>query len=416
MTDKAVFIAARVANEETSGWLPDHAAVSENGRIAGVVPSSRLPSDIATTHTVYDLGDVSLLPGLIDAHFHMDFSGHGDAQHAGMTDRNERRIMRAVDNLRRNLLTGLTTLRDLGARNEVTFPVKDALEDGVIPGPRLLVSGAPITITSGHCWFFGVEADTIDEVIRAARRQVRLGAQVIKVMASGGRMTPTSNPRRTQYEAATLRAVVVEAERAGMQVAAHTLAADGVRNCVTAGVHHVAHAKWYHRDPSGGLDYDPEIVDRMASQGQWADPTIGSALLRADAEKEDPSHEPPAVHWGVGADVPIEDHLDKYRRMHEAGVRFTAGLDGGDLTKTAASAWAYREMLGWDTWAAIRSATADNAEALRVDDQVGRIKPGLVADLAAFKGDPAANIRDMDTAVAVVQAGRPVKLNGKSLV
>jgi imidazolonepropionase-like amidohydrolase len=365
---------------------------------------------------VHDLGDVSLLPGLIDAHFHMDFSGKGDAQAAAMNDSLETRIMRATDNLRRNLLVGLTTLRDLGARNEVTFPITQALAAGVIPGPRLIVAGAPITISSGHCWFFSNEADTLEEVVKAVRKQVRLGSRVIKVMASGGRMTPTSNPRRTQYEAETLRAVVNEAERAGLEVAAHTLAADGVRNCVQAGVHHIVHGKWYHRDPSAGLDYDHDAARRMAAQGQWLDPTIGSALLRSDAEKKDPALAPALVHWGVGVDVPLEEHLDKYRRMHDAGVRFTAGLDGGDLTRSTASSWAYREMLGWDAWQAIRSATADNAEALGLNRRAGFIRPGMDADLAAFKGDPAANIRDLGVATTVVQMGRVVKLNGESLV
>ena len=411
-----VFRADRVANEDCSGWLADHAVLVEDGHIAGVSPWSRLPSDIAATHEVHDLGEVSLLPGLIDVHCHMDFSGSDDFVRLAMTDSNDVRIMRAVDNLRKNLMAGLTTLRDLGARNEVTFPVKRALDGGDIPGPRLIVSGAPITITSGHCWYIGVEANTKEEVIAAARRQVQLGAQLIKVMATGGRMTPTSNPRRVQYDTATIRAAVVEAERAGLPIAAHVLCADGVRACVEAGVHHVIHAKWYHREPTGGLDYDPETVEQMAAKGLWVDPTIGSARLRADAESGGPSAAPAPINTAVGADVPMEEHLDTYRRMHDAGVGFTSGLDGGDLTKSAACVWAYREMLGWDCWQAIRAATVDNAQALGLADSIGRIRPGLVADLAAFAGDPAANIRDLNTAVTVVQAGRVVKLAGESLI
>ncbi len=415
MSDKAVFSAVRVANEESGAWLPDHSVITENRLITGVTPTSELPSDTGTTHAVHDLGDVSLLPGLIDAHFHMEFGSHGGAG-SWMTDTFEVRIMQATDNLRRNLMAGLTTLRDLGARNETTFPIKDALESGAIPGPRLIVAGSPITITAGHMWPFATEADSVEDVVRAVRRQIRLGARVIKMAASGGRGTPTANPRRAQYDVETLRAAVVEADRAGVPIVAHTLAADGIRNCVEAGINHVIHAKWYHREPSGGLDYDQETVDRMAEQGQWADPTIGRALLQLDAERADPETKPVAMHWAVGVDVPLEEHLDKYRRMHDAGVRFTAGLDGGDLTQATACSWAYHELLGWDTWAAIRSATQDNAEALGIDDQVGRIKPGLVADLAAFEGDPAANIRDLGAPTSVVQAGRPVKLHGESLI
>ena len=412
MSKKAVFSASRVANEESTAWLPDHSVIAKDGLITAVTPTSQLPYDIDATHAVHDLGDVSLLPGLIDVHFHMEFSSHD----ALTPDSHETRIMRATDNLRRNLMVGLTTLRDLGSRNETTFPIKQALEYGVIPGPRLIVAGSPITITAGHMWSFGTEADSKDDVVRAVRRQVRLGARVIKIAASGGRGTPTANPRRAQYDAETLRAAVVEADRAGVPIVAHTLSADGVRNCVKAGINHVIHAKWYHRDPSGGLDYDQAAVDQMANQGQWADPTIGQALLRLDAEKENPETNPAPIHWAVGVDVPLEEHLDKYRRMHESGVRFTAGLDAGDLTQSTACSWAYSELLGWDNWAAIRSATRDNAEALGIGDQIGLIRPGLVADLAAFKGDPAANIRDLAVATGVVQAGKPVKLNGESLI
>lgn len=414
--DKAVFSARRVANEDSTGWLLDHSVVVEDGLISGVISTSELPSEIGTTNSLYDLGDVSLLPGLIDAHFHMEFGSHADSWRSLMTDPLEVRIMRATHHLRLNLMVGLTTLRDLGARNEVTFPIKRALESGVIPGPRIIVAGTPITITAGHGWFIGREADSKDDVVSAVRDQVRLGAQVIKMMASGGRTTPTANPRRAQYDIETLRAAVVEAHRSNVPIVAHTLAADGIRACVEAGIDHVIHAKWYHRAASGGLDYDQTVVDQMADQGQWADPTIGMALLKLDADKKRSNIEPAPMHWAVGVDVPLEDHLANYRRMHESGVRFTAGLDGGDLTRSTACSWAYQELLGWDNWAAIRAATQDNAEALGISNQVGLIRAGLVADMAAFQGDPGANIRDLSVAASVVQAGKPVKLNDKPLI
>lgn len=416
MSDKAVFSAKRVANESTAAWLPDHSVVVVDGLITDVVPTSQLPSDTATTHAIHDLGDVSMLPGLIDVHFHMEFPNGQTKPHESMPDTHEARIMRATDNLRLNLMTGLTTLRDLGSRNETTFPIKQAVDLGAIPGPRLIVAGSPVTITAGHMWSFGSQADSVDDVIRAVRKQVRLGAKVIKMAATGGRGTPTANPRKAQYNVEAITAAVTEAHRSGVPIVAHALGADGVRNSVKAGVDHVIHAKWYHRDPSGGLDYDEAIVEQMAAQGQWADPTIGSARLKLDAELANPQTKPAPIHWAVGADVELEEHLDKYRRMHDAGVRFTAGLDGGDLRKSTACSWAYSELLGWDNWSAIRAATQDNAEAIGLRKEVGALRPGLVADLAAFKGDPASNIRDLSMATSVVQAGNVVKLNGESLL
>lgn len=416
MSGNAVFSAARVANEDLSAWLPDHSVIVENGLITGVTPTSQLPSEIGSSHTVHDLGDVSLLPGLMDAHFHMEFGAHDGGALAWTTEYSEARVMQATDNLRRNLMVGLTTSRDLGTRNETTFAILDALKNGLIPGPRVIPSGSPVTISGGHMWPFGSEADSTDQVVTAVRRQVRLGAKVIKVAASGGRSTPTANPRKAQYSAETLEAAVTEAHRSGVPIVAHTLAADGVRNCVEAGVDHLIHGKWYQRDPGGGLDYDQKLVDKMAEQGQWVDPTIGSALLNLDAQKDNPSTTVSKIHWAVGADVPLEQHLENYTRMHDSGVRFTAGLDSGDLTNSTACSWAYVELLGWDNWSAIRSATSDNAEAFGIDDEVGRIRPGLVADLAAFKGDPAVNIRELWGATSVVQAGTPVKLHGETLI
>jgi imidazolonepropionase-like amidohydrolase len=418
--DRRVFIASRVANEAVDGWLVDHAVVVEGDRIASVVPKSSLPTDIKNTATVFDLGDVSLLPGLIDAHCHMHCSATIDAQERAMTEDVPRLTMRAVTAMRKALLAGTTTIRDLGTRNEVAFPVRDAVQSGVIPGPRMLLAGTPITITAGHCWFFGTEADSTEDVITAVRTQVRLGANVIKMMATGGMFTPTANPRRPQYPVETLAAAVSEAERMGVQIVAHTLSANGVQNCVEAGIHNLIHARWYDMDPDAELDYRPDVVKRMADQGQWVDPTIGHQLLGEEAKTQHGLAGAP-IHWAVSAkEIPNSAHLELLNRMDEAGVRFTAGLDMGmvhayhDLS--AANAWAFVEWLGWSPWRAIYTATAGTAEGVRVGDIVGRIKPGMIADLAAFDGDPAQNIRHLNIASSVIQNGVPVKLDNRNLV
>ena len=393
-----VFLASRIANESMSGWLTGHAVVTDGEKIDSVVPASSLPSDISSTATVYDLGDVSLMPGLVDAHCHMHCSAEIEARKHAMTENDQTLTMRAVKAMRKAVLAGTTTLRDIGSRNEVAFPVKDAVDSGVIPGPRMIVAGTPITITAGHCWFFGTEADTTEQVVTAVRAQVRQGARVIKMMATGGMFTPTANPRKPQYSEETLRAAVIEAERMDVQIVAHTLAADGVENCVNAGIHNLIHARWHDQDFSKGLDYRPDVVKKMADQGQWVDPTIGHQLLGRERMAEGlPGAQ---THWAVSAaKVPDEEHLEKLNLMRDAGVRFTSGLDMGMIhaphDMTAANAWAFVEELGWSNWDALRTATADTAEAIRVGDIVGRIKPGMIADLAAFSGDPAKNIRDL---------------------
>lgn len=419
MADRSVFRARRVADAGLAAWLPDHAVLTEAARITAVVPARELPRDIADTHRGYDLGDVSLLPGLVDVHAHMHCSATPDA-YAQLTGESlSRLIMRAAANVRTVLLSGVTTLRDLGSRNEVAFPVRDAVRAGVIPGPRLLLAGTPITTTAGHCHMFGTEADTLDQVVVAVRRQKKLGADCVKIMATGGMFTPTANPRTVQYPVEVLAAAVREAERLAMPLAAHTLSAAGVRNCVEAGVHHLIHARWYSADPAKGLEYDPALAARIADQGQWVDITLGLLLLGHEAAA---AGAPPRVpHWAVAAaPVSDEEHLETARDMRARGVRFATGLDMGmahaRFDASSANARAFVRWLGYSPWEAIRAATAESAEALRLGHEVGALRPGLAADMFSMAGDPAREIAALTDAVDVIQAGRPVKLGGRALV
>jgi imidazolonepropionase-like amidohydrolase len=419
VSDRSVFRARRVANPTVSGWLPDHAVLVDGTRIRGVVPWGELPRDVRETHRVHDLGDVSLLPGLVDVHAHMHCSATPDAYRLVTTESHEALLLRAATNVRTALLSGVTTLRDLGSRNEIAFPLRDAVRAGLIPGPRLVLTGTPITTTAGHCWMFGTEADTLEQVVAAVRRQKKLGADCIKVMATGGMFTPTANPRTVQYPVEVLRAAVREAERLGMQLAAHTLSAEGVRHCVEAGVHHLVHARWLSADPRKGLEYDPEVASRMAANGQRADVTFGLHLLVQEAVDAGAPPVPP--HWSVAAaPVSLEEHIAVARDMRARGVRFITGLDMGmahaRFDASAANARAFVRWFGYSPWQALAASTVESAEALGLGDEVGAIRPGLAADLLAVAGDPAEDIGHLAAAVDVVLAGRPVKLGGRPLV
>ena len=272
------------------------------------------------------------------------------------------------------------------------------IDDNNIPGPDLILSGAPITITAGHCWIFGTEADSKDEVIKAVRKQVKAGANVIKIMATGGMFTPTSNPRRTQYSVEILKEVVLEAKRFNIPVAAHTLSADGVEDCVEAKVDHLIHARWYDKNPKKGIDFRKEIVKKMVDQEQWVDPTLGHQLLRKDVNVDpinssahDGQDKNMKSHWAIGKDVPMEEHIEKLLIMQNLGVRFTTGLDMGmafgNHDRSTANAWSLVEFLGWDNWKAIKASTSDTAEALGFGEKIGRIKKNFTANFAAFSNE-----------------------------
>jgi imidazolonepropionase-like amidohydrolase len=412
VAERSVFKARRVSNPSVSEWLPDHAVLTEGERIRAVVPQRELSADVSATHRVHDLGDVSLLPGLVDVHAHMHCSATPDAYHLVTTEPHEALLLRAAANVRAVLMSGVTTLRDIGSKNEVAFPIRDAVRRGVVAGPRLILTGTPITTTAGHCWMFGTEADTLDEVVIAVRRQKKLGADCIKMMATGGMFTPTANPRTVQYPVPTLRAAVREAERLDMQIVAHTLSADGVRNCAEAGIHHLVHARWLSADPRKGLEYDPEVSSRLAANGQAVDVTFGLHLLAHEAVEA--GAPPPKPHWSVSAaPASMEEHVEVTRDMRARGVRFITGLDMGmahaRFDASSANARAFVKWFGYSPWQALAVSTVESAEAMRLGHEVGAIRPGYVADLMSVAGDPAVDIAALSDAVDVIQAGRPVK-------
>ena len=328
MTKKSIFKAKRVANKDVSGWLDDHSVIVEDGVITAVEPFASV-SSAGDSYEVHDLGDVSLMPGLIDAHSHMHCSATHDAQALAMSENAQQLTIRATNNMRKAVLAGTTTIRDIGSRNDVAFAVRQMIQDGHVPGPRLLLAGTPITITAGHCWFFGTEADTEAQVRTAVRNQVKLGANVIKMMATGGMFTPTANPRKPQYSVEVLAAAVEEAHRMNVPIVAHTLSAQGVRHVVDAGIDQLIHSRWYDADPTKGLDYMPDTVKKMVDQGQWVDPTLGHALLGQEAKARGEKG-PMDPHWAVSFKiVEEEEHIGTLMKMHDAGVRFTTGLDMG---------------------------------------------------------------------------------------
>ena len=207
-------------------------------------------------------------------------------------------------------------------------------------------------------------------------------------------------------------AVIVEAAgAAGLDVAAHAHAAAGIRAAVEAGVRHLIHCGWLAADADGGLDYDPQLAERIADEGIWVNPTIGLGLLAAEAR--DRGDAPPRRNPSMRGNAPTrEQRLEVFRDMHARGVRFTSGLDMGmayaDFDRAPAEAWAFVEEVGLSPWQALRLMTAQTAEALKVGDQVGSIAKGKVADLAAFAGDPGVDIRALNTPVYVIQAGELV--------
>ena len=416
MAGRRLFLARRVADPSLRGWLADAAVLVDDGTIEAVITRADLPSDASATSEIHDLGDVSLLPGFIETHVHMHYRAAPDFREVGRLEPTERLVIRAVGHMRDLLRSGATTARDTGSRDDVALAVRSALQDGVAPGPRLLVAGAPITTTAGHYWFLGAEADTTDEVVRRIRERRKAGVNHVKLIVSGGGYTPTSNPRSQQYPPATVRAAVDEAHRLGLPVLAHSLTATSNRICVEAGVDTIIHGGVWWTDAAvrdQAYAYDPAVADDIAARGIWVDPTIGEVEVhrrhRALGLPEPPEFE----HWAL-PDVPseYEPRLGFMRDMAARGVRFIGGMGMGmplvTFDTVAASAQVYARDLGFDPWRAIATITSEAALALGLGGTVGAIRPGLVADLVAVEGDPIDDLEALARVRDVIQGGQVV--------
>lgn len=396
--------ADRVANEALDGWLPDHAVAVRDGIVVDIVPASQAPADYRTLK----LGDVSVLPGTVEGHAHLSCPPVPGAFDVVSAEPHERALIRAAESARQALRSGVTTLLDLGGRDDVVFPLRAAIAAGETYGPRLLATGSPITRTNDHCWFWGGEVDSLEAAVQKARDLADAGADAIKVMAGGGNFTPTSNPRSRQFPPETLAEIVAVARSAGLGVHAHAHSASAVRAAVDAGVHRLVHCRWLADDPDAGYDYDPEYGQRIADEGIWVNPTIGMGLLAAEARNqgaEAPRRNPNMLSSAATR----EGILEIFSDMRAKGARFTGGLDMGmayaGFDKAHAEARSFHEELGFSQWEAIRLITADTAECLGIAQEAGRIAKGLPADLVAYVGDPAEDIRSLAYPIFVLQAG-----------
>ena len=387
------------------------AVLVDAGRIAqvGALDELRLTPDEPIEEI--DVTGGTIMPGFVEAHTHIHCSAEADAYRHVTTESDATLIMRGVQAVRAALSSGVTTMRDLGSKNQVIFPIREAIESGVIPGPRLLAAGTPITTTAGHCNMFGTEADTAEEVVKAVRQQFKLGADCIKIMSTGGGFTPGTNTRAPQYPAETLRAAVEDAERLGLRVAAHCHAAAGVRYCVEAGIHNLIHCTWLAEDPDDVYDYDPDVADVMAEKGIYVDPTLALSRLNQMRGRERPA--------GRAFGDPRR-RFEILRDMWDRGVKFVTGMDAG-MTNARFDDFAYIpevmvDNMGISPMEAIVCATQTSADCLGILDETGTLEPGKAADVVAVVGDPLADVRALHDVNTIVSRGRVVKRAGELLI
>ena len=371
-----VLMGASVIDGTGAEPVRGRAVVVEGGRIASVVDEARAPRGRRIA-----LEGCTLLPGLINCHVHLCFGAEADPVRALKDEPVALTALKALLRAKQTVDAGVTTVRDLGGREYVELAVRRAVDEGLFPGPRILAAGRPVCMTGGHGNWLAREADGPDDARKAVREQLKAGADVIKLIATGGVMTPGVEPGSPQLTLEEMRAAIEEARKAGRLTAAHAQGSSGIADAIEAGITTIEH----------GIFLTDEIIASMKRKGVFLVPTlVAPAAISAG---------------GLAAGIPdfmvrkseavIPHHIASFQRAAKAGVRIAAGADSGTPLNFHGSLLPELELMvkyGMTPLEAIRSATSEAAEALGLGGETGRIAPGYAADLLAVAGQPAERI------------------------
>ncbi|MBB3084254.1 amidohydrolase family protein [Geodermatophilus sabuli] len=378
-------------------FLPGGALVLVEGRaiVAVEQATAAAPDGCAVT----ELAGGTLLPGLIDSHVHLcaDSGPRALEQVPELSAAALDAVITAA--AQQHLRAGVTAVRDLGDHRWAVLE-RARSNDG---GPTVVAAGPPITSSGGHCWSMGGEAAGVRELRRAVRERAERGAGVVKVMASGGLMTPGTDLTACQFGLDEVRAVVDEAHRHGLPVTAHAHALTAVEQCLAAGVDGIEHCSCL---TASGVRTPPEVAAGLAAAGVVVCPTLGRA----------PGIDPPP-HVQARMDATggtFEAQLENVTRLREAGVTLLAGTDAGisPSKRHGVVPMAVADLAGCGVPVAeaLAAATAVAARACGLQDRTGRLRAGLDADLLVVDGDPAVDVSCLRRPLLVVSRGQEVPL------
>ncbi len=339
----------------------------------------------------------TILPGLVNCHSHTVMPGDGSSVEDAMTAGDDQLFLRAAENVRRSLRAGVTTLADLGARNDVAFTLRDAVETGSVDGPRLVLAGRAVTSPRGHCWQFNAEVSNREEMDAQIDSLLERGADLLKIMANGGGTLGT-DPFNPQFDEDLLAFAVNKAHEAGKPAFAHCSCTTVVRQAVRAGFDVIVHGN-FNRDRDV-LDFDEELAKEAADKGTRWNPTL--EITRCGIRKMEDSGESDeaiARRWHA-----YEQRELEIERLKGLGITMLAGSDEGWGTNAFGTFHREVEALtraGHTPVEALRSATSLSAESLGVGDLVGSFAPKMASDILVVAGNPLEDIACLSDVRAV---------------
>jgi imidazolonepropionase-like amidohydrolase len=359
MTDRLLLLPDRVVDGTGRPPLERAFVVIEGERIVALGPAEDGERHLPRAARRLEYPGCTITPGLVDSHVHLTFSAGPIPLRQLQGDTDTRLALTGLANARAALLAGVTTVRDLGSRGQITLDLRDAISSGAVPGPRILACGRPITSPGGHCHFLGGVARGVEAVSRLAAELIAQGADAIKVMGTGGNMTEGSDPLQAQFSVAELREIVRVARAAHLRVTVHARGVEGMRRAVDAGVDGIEHARM--EVAPGQWGFDAKLARAMADQGITAAPTLAASFRASQAK---------AAGAKVGLRegmVPIPVRQQNAWRLREEGVKVVVGTDAGAaLARFDEAVHVELELLvgaGWTPLEAIEAGTRGAATA-----------------------------------------------------
>lgn len=365
---------------------------SEGDRIAYAGAAGGAPAP-APEDAVVEADGRTLIPGLIDCHVHLCFDGVADFLKEATEMTAASAALKAARNARRALEAGITTVRDLGGHGLTMVDVARAQRDGVLAGPRILTAPAVLTITGGHGHFFGWEVDSAVELVKGVRGLVKAGADWIKIMSTGGVLTPGIGAQRSAFSVEELEAAIHEAHEAGLRVAAHAIGAAGILNALRAGIDSIEH----------GCYLTDEALKLLVQNESWLVATLVAPERILHGGEGVPDY---AISKSEEVSVA---HAASFRKAVEAGVRIAAGTDAGTPFNVHGGLWRELALMhgaGMPLDRVLVAATSEAAALL--DVPAGALEAGRFADAVLIDGDPLGDVSAYRNVALVVQGGRVV--------
>lgn len=369
--------------------------VVRDGKVGGVFEREPAYASHMEELSLAGIDNPVLIPGMMDAHLHLGYGGFDSREKFQEESFYNSRF---VHNGVKTLLSGVTTVRDCGSRLHYDVKYKKALGLQMFPGPRTLVSGQPIIATGGHCPYMGRQADGPYEVRKAVREQLEARVDYIKLMVTGGIVTPTGKLKHAQMTEDEIKSAVEIAHLNGRKVSAHAYGGDGIRDCIRCGVDILDH----------GIYLTDEAIQIMKEKQTSYVPTLSAIYGIAEhGHEEAVPYDSLAIEKAKDA---VKYHFESVRRAKAAGIPIATGTDykHGEL---------FKELMlltkaGFSNGGALLCATRDTAKILDLDGQLGTLEPGKIADMAIVSGNPLEDLSVLKSPVIVIQEGRIVCRNG----